>query len=223
MAEPYVNYYQKSLEEIERLPKGQKPTLLLHACCGPCSCFPLTFLCPHFDVTIYFNNSNIFPSAEYERRLSELRRFLEFFKSDYGYEVRLIVTPYDNEAYNLDLEPFASAPEGGERCRICYRKRMAEAFDYAEKNGFDYFATTMTVSSQKDSQVLNAIGRELAVGHTRTKYFPSDFKKNKGIDIGREMRKHYGLYNQLYCGCKYTYAQGLQRAKLRGLSDPKEP
>jgi hypothetical protein len=62
MPQAYVNYYQKSLKELEDLPKDKKPKLLLHACCGPCSCFPLTFLCPHFEVTIYFNNSNIYPS-----------------------------------------------------------------------------------------------------------------------------------------------------------------
>ncbi len=222
MPQNYVNYYKRSLEELKALPEGKHPTLLLHACCGPCSCFPLTFLCPHFEVTIYFNNSNIYPSAEYSRRLEELKKFLAYFKRDYGFAVGLIVTPYDNEAYNKDLEPLASAPEGGERCRICYRKRMGEAYDYAEKNGFDYFTTVMTISRQKDSQILNAIGVDLAKTHAKTKYFFSDFKKAKGIDIGRDMRIHYALYNQLYCGCKYTYAKGLAKAKEKGLCEPRE-
>ena len=217
MPEAYVNYYKKSLQILEALPTDPKPRLLLHACCGPCSCFPLTFLCPHFEVTIYFNNSNIFPQAEYERRLEELKKFLEYFKRDYGYEVKLIVTAYDNDNYNKDLEPYAALPEGRERCFICYRKRMSEAYDYAEKNGFDFFSTVMTISRQKDSQVLNKIGAELEQKHQKTRYFYSDYKKNKGIDIGREMRLHYDLYNQLYCGCKYTYAKGLEKAKAKGL------
>ena len=54
----YVNYYDVSLQELKRI-GDRKPRLLMHACCGPCSCFPLTFLCPHFDVTIYYANSNI--------------------------------------------------------------------------------------------------------------------------------------------------------------------
>src|SRR5574344_96631 len=76
MEKAYVNYYKKSLEILDSLPKGEKPSLLLHACCGPCSCFPLTFLCPHFEVTIYFNNSNIFTESEYLRRLEELKKFI---------------------------------------------------------------------------------------------------------------------------------------------------
>jgi predicted adenine nucleotide alpha hydrolase (AANH) superfamily ATPase len=31
------------------------------------------------------------------------------------------------------------------------------------------------------------------------------------------MRIHYDLYNQLYCGCKYTYAKGLAKAKEKGI------
>lgn len=217
MPETYINYYKKSLKELETLPVSPKPTLLLHACCGPCSCFPLTFLCPHFAVTIYYNNSNIYPESEYIRRLDELKKLLAYFKRDYGYEVALLVPPYDNDAYNKDLEPYAALPEGQTRCFICYRKRMSEAYDYAEKNGYDYFTTVMTISRQKDSQVINKIGKELEMNHLKTKYFYSDFKKNKGIDIGQEMRKHYDLYNQLYCGCKYTYAKGLEKAKEKGM------
>lgn len=203
-----VNYYLRSLEEIEALPKGgKKPRLLLHACCGPCSCFPLTFLCPHFDVTIYYGNSNIFPNEEYARRLSELRALLLDLKRDYGFEVSLVVPPYDHEAYMKDLRPFASLREGGERCFLCYRKRIQDAFDYAEEHGFDYCCTVMTISRQKNSQILNEIARDIEASHARCRYFYSDFKKNNGIEVGRQMRIHYDLYNQDYCGCEYSYAQ----------------
>ena len=159
----------------------------------------------------YFNNSNIYPENEYVRRRDELKKFLTFFERDYGYKVNVIETKYDNESYNKDLEPYANQDEGLERCQICYTKRMKEAYEYAENNGFDYFTTVMTISRQKNSQILNLIGESLEKTHKKTKYFYSDFKKNRGIDIGREMRLHYNLYNQLYCGCKYTYEKGLKK------------
>lgn len=212
-----INYYKHSIDELEKLPKVNKPTLLLHACCGPCSTFPLTFLCPHFDVTIFFNNSNIYPSEEYYRRLNELKKFLEFFKRDYGYEVKVIETKYNNEKYNEALEQYKDLPEGQIRCFICYEKRMDEAFKYANENGFDYFTTVMTISRQKDSQKLNEIGAKLQEKYAKTHYFHSDFKKNKGIDIAREMRIHYNLYQQLYCGCKYTYQKGLDKARVKNI------
>jgi epoxyqueuosine reductase len=210
--EAKINYYKKSNQILDNL-KGlpTKPKLLLHACCGPCSTFPLTYLCPNFEVTIFFNNSNIYPENEYVRRLEELKKFLGYFKRDYGYEVKLIVTKYDNEKYNVDLEPYKDLPEGETRCFICYEKRMNEAYEYASKNGFDYFTTVMTISRQKNSQILNAIGEKLSQKYPNVKYFYSDFKKNKGIDMAREMRIKYDLYQQLYCGCKYTYAKGLKK------------
>ena len=94
--------------------------------------------------------------------------------------------------------------EGGSRCVLCYTKRMKEAYDFAEENNFDYFTTVMTISRQKNSQILNKIGKSLELNHSKTKYFYSDFKKNKGIDIGQDMAKKYNLYRQEYCGCEFS-------------------
>ena len=206
-----VNYYLESLKTLEKLPDGKKPKLLLHACCGPCSCFPLTFLCPHFDVTIYYANSNIYPPAEYEHRRDELIKLLANLEKDYGFHVDLILPPYENESFTKTLSPYADAREGGQRCFLCYRLRMEEAYSYAEAHGFDYFTTVMTVSRQKNSQILNQIGAELEPLHPKTKYFYSDFKKQGGIEKGKEIRLRYDLYNQQYCGCLYSYQKMLEK------------
>lgn len=219
MEKEKVNYYKISLQELEKIPLAEKPTLLLHSCCGPCACWPLRFLCERFTVTIYFNNSNIYPTSEYNRRLEELKRLLTYLKKDYGYDVGLIVTPYRNKEYNRFLAPHKDDVEGGNRCKMCYEKRMDESYDYAESHDFDYFCTVMTISRQKDSQILNEIGKKLEKKHKKTKYFYSDFKKAKGIDVGREMRIHYGLYNQNYCGCVYSYEKRLEWDKTH----PKNP
>ena len=189
--------------------------ILLHACCGPCSCFPLTFLCPHFDVTIYFNNSNIYPSEEYERRLEELKRLLDAYRVDFGWDVKLVVTPYQNEEYMKDLMQYQDLREGGIRCRLCYEKRMSEAYDYAEERGFDYFCTVMTISRQKNSQIMNEIGKKLEESHSKTKYFYSDFKKMDGLLKAKELRLNYDLYNQQYCGCQISYSGYLKRLEQK--------
>ena len=201
-----INYYDKSMQIIKNIQDlPQKPKLLLHACCGPCSCFPLTFLCPIFDVTIYFNNSNIYPESEYTRRLEELKKLLGYYKRDFGFDVKIIETKYDNDLFNVDLEPYKDLPEGQERCFICFEKRMDDAFKYADEHGFDYFTTVMTISRQKNSQKLNEIGEKLSSKYKNTKYFYSDFKKKDGALLGIQLKNKYDLYQQLYCGCKYTY------------------
>ena len=134
-----------------------------------------------------------------------------------GLDVGLVVTPYDNDEFDKDLAPYKDEREGGRRCMICYRKRMGEAYDYAEENGFDYFTTVMTISRQKNSLILNSIGKELEAKHSKTKYFYSDFKKDDGIEKGKALRDKYGLYQQLCCGCKYTYEEGERRRIEKGL------
>ena len=216
LSAPKKNYDALALEEIERIDaSGKRPRLLMHVCCGPCSCYPLTFLCPHFDVTLYYNNSNIYPPSEFDRRQHELIKLLDDLKRDYGFEVGLVLPPYDNDSYNEFLAPYADEKEGGPRCKLCYERRMREAYDYAEKEGFDYFCTVMTISRQKSSLILNAVGRDLEAEGHKTKYFYSDFKKRNGLLKGKAIREKYGLYNQDYCGCIYSLRE---REKKKALS-----
>ena len=216
-----VNYQRFCDALLPTLPTDPKPKLLLHVCCGPCSCYPLLYLCPHFDVTIYYGNSNIYPAEEYAHRLGELKKLLEYLKRDHGFDIGLIVPPYDNEGYMRHLEPLKDQPEGGERCFLCYGLRMEEAYSYAAEHGFDYFTTVMTVSRQKNSQKLNEIGKALSKKYPSVQYLYSDFKKNKGLEIGTAIRKQYDLYNQDYCGCIYSYEEALVRREKALTSENK--
>ncbi|MFH1078477.1 MAG: epoxyqueuosine reductase QueH, partial [Patescibacteria group bacterium] len=44
------------------------PRLLLHVCCGVCSSYVPELLVPEFDVTVYYENSNLYPSSEFGLR-----------------------------------------------------------------------------------------------------------------------------------------------------------
>lgn len=43
MPQPKINY-QRELEKILDSLQGQRPTVLLHSCCGPCSSYVLKYL-----------------------------------------------------------------------------------------------------------------------------------------------------------------------------------
>lgn len=47
---------QKELEEIIKKEEalGNRPRLLLHACCAPCSSYCMEYLDKYFDLTIFF-------------------------------------------------------------------------------------------------------------------------------------------------------------------------
>ncbi|WP_108773958.1 epoxyqueuosine reductase QueH [Lactimicrobium massiliense] len=199
-----TNWYLKSLDELKQVKaSGTKPKLLMHACCGPCAGWPLEFLHDYFDITILYNNSNIYPASEYQRREQELERLLPLLGMD---DVKVVVPPYDNAAYTREvLSARADDPEGWKRCFGCYRARMKEGFAYAHAHGFGWFTTVMTISRQKDSQVLNQIGLELAKDYPDIHYFVSDFKKKGGQVRRDEIVSEFNLYHQDYCGCIYSY------------------
>lgn len=202
-----TNYYLCSLKEIEHIKQtytDRKPTLLLHVCCAVCAGWPLEFLSSIFDLTLYFNNSNIYPEEEYTRRLNELKRFV---KEVYHEEIPIIIPPYDNVQYTKELEPRKDDPEGWKRCFYCYEKRMDEAYQYAEQHHFDYMTTVMSISRQKDSQKLNEIGKKLSLKYPSVTYFYSDFKKKNGQVRRDELVHQYQLYHQDYCGCVYSYQE----------------
>lgn len=206
--------YQKELDQLlSSLEKsGKKPSLLLHACCGPCSSYVIEYLTEFFDITILYYNPNIYPQEEYERRLSELEDFLPRFSPAVLGKVKLVKDEYEPsqfyEAVGTDKEPgLAKEPEKGERCRRCYEVRLKRAYQYAAEHNFDYFCTTLSISPFKDAEKINVIGKSLAEGAdspSAPKWLPSDFKKKSGFLRSLEISEEYALYRQQYCGCVFS-------------------
>ena len=195
----YEKLLEKELQNLDKL--GKKPTLLLHACCGPCFTIPYEIIKGHFDITIIFNNSNIYPKEEHDRRLEEFKRYIKEINAD----VKFIEFPYENTTYNKSLEPHASDKEGHERCRICFRKRLSQGFAYAKEHNFDYFGTVMTISRYKNAKDINTIGYELEKEYNPVKWLPADFKKNDGYEKSLKIIREHEMYFQEYCGCIYSY------------------
>ena len=69
--------------------------------------------------------------------------------------------------------------------------------------GYDYFATTLTISPLKNARKLNEIGEEEGEKYG-IKWLWSDFKKKNGYKRSVELSAEYGLYRQDYCGCVYS-------------------
>lgn len=166
--------YQTELDKIiSSLSNSKKPTLLLHACCGPCSSYVIEYLAKFFDITILYYNPNIYPKEEYFRRLNELKNLLPRFPEAIKNNVKLVEENYDQnefyEAIKIKEEPnLAEEKEKGERCRRCYELRMKRAFFYASAHNFDYFCTTLSISPFKDAEKINKIGEELCKGANKS-------------------------------------------------------
>lgn len=194
--------YQKELEKIIASNKCRdiKPTLLLQACCAPCSSYCLEYLHEFFDITVLFYNPNIYPESEYAERERELIRLIDELGFD---DIKVMKTTFNPDEFYSAVKGYENCSEGGERCKICYRLRLEKTANLAKENGFQYFCTTLSISPLKDAQALNNIGLELEKEYG-VKYLLSDFKKKEGYKRSIELSKQYNLYRQDYCGCVFS-------------------
>jgi predicted adenine nucleotide alpha hydrolase (AANH) superfamily ATPase len=211
----YQSVMQRQIQTITDKSRGSKPSLLLHACCAPCSSAVLARLIPVFAVSLYYYNPNIHPDPEYRRRLQELRTFVSRCPQTAG--IPVVEAPYIPEDYYTATQvrnqrELQTEPEMGERCFRCYRFRMQKAYTYAIQNRFDFFTTTLSVSPHKDSEKINAIGRDLDLQFRQeqgvdihTAFLYADFKKQNGYQRSLQLSAEYGLYRQDYCGCEFSF------------------
>ena len=185
---------------IERLSGfEEKPRLLLHSCCAPCSSHCLSVLAPLAKVSVLYFNPNIYPREEYEKRKSEQKRLIE---SAFP-EVELLDADYDHDAFLRAAAGLEEEREGGARCEKCFRLRLERAAREAKAGGFDLFATTLTVSPHKNAPLINAIGLEEGE-KAGVEFLPSDFKKRDGYLHSVRLSEKYALYRQNYCGCEFS-------------------
>lgn len=194
--------YNKIMKEI--ISKfDNKPRLLLHSCCAPCSSSVLTRLLQFFDITIFFYNPNMDTLEEFTKRQSEEIRLVESLNKELGSNIEIVKCEYDKNEYLSQIKGLEDCEEGGKRCEKCFRLRLEKTCQYAKKHKYDYFTTTLSVSPYKNSKLLNQIGEELERKYG-VNYLYSDFKKEEGYRKSIELSKRYNLYRQNYCGCEFS-------------------
>lgn len=166
--------------------------ILLHACCGPCSIYPVSYLRQEgHDIRGYFYNPNIHPYTEFKKRIET---FTQFAKDE---NLPIIV----DDDYQLEEFLRQAVFREGERCRVCYRMRLVRAAQVAKKGGFDAFSTTLLVSPFQKHNLIKDIGTAIAeeLGIPFSYY---DFRP--GYKEAVRISKEAGMYRQQYCGCIYS-------------------
>ena len=183
--------YNKRMKEIPA-----KGSLLLHACCAPCSSSVLPRL-KGFNVIPYFYNPNIDTLEEYNRRAEQ------FIKLG----VAPIVEEYDHDEFLSAVRGLEDLPEGGERCRKCIAMRLERAAIKAREEDAEWFCSTLSVSPHKDAEFINEVGFTLESKYG-VKFLPNDFKKENGFLESVRLSKEADLYRQNYCGCEFSRRDG---------------
>lgn len=234
--------FEKTKARVAEQNAGNK--LLLHVCCAPCATYCLTRIADVFDVTLFFENDNIFPEDEWQKRLGEVQKLVKtandgLFESVPKFPLKLIVSEYSPQRFFEAAHGYEAEREGGARCARCFELRLKSTFCQARIGKFDFFGTTLTVSPYKNSQLLNKIGLAAAtqenenlsvtddLGKTHDlsetlsdteplpAWLPSDFKKHGGYNESIRLSQKYCLYRQHYCGCAFSAEAAKQSAKTQ--------
>ena len=184
--------------------------LLLHMCCGPCSCYPVKVLREQgIEPTGYFFNPNIHPYKEWDMRLKAAEEFAA------RSELQIITDKHYMLRDFLRRALAAEQVENG-RCRMCYTWRLEETARYAAENGFDAFTSTLFYSIYQQHELMRETAEHFAKVYG-VKFHYEDFRPGwqEGIDMSVEM----GLYRQPYCGCIFSeeerYSRELRKARKK--------
>jgi predicted adenine nucleotide alpha hydrolase (AANH) superfamily ATPase len=185
------------------------PRLLLHICCAPDEAWVVKTLKDTFDLHCFFCNPNISDYEEYVLRCNEARKVADF------YAVAFTEDEYIPEHWENAVCDVITTPEGGERCRRCFKLRLERTAAFCASIGWTDFTTVMSISPHKNIRDLNSIGTQCAhvLGLT---YHCYDFKKKDGFRNSIILSRELNLYRQDYCGCRLSRLEAEAR-KIRKL------
>ena len=175
--------------------------ILLHCCCAPCSSAILEWmLARDIRPTLFYCNPNIYPLEEYQIRKNEITRYAEKL----GLEI--IDDDYDHEAWLCEVRGLEQEPERGGRCLKCFKLRLLRAAQKAVELGLPEFTTTLASSRWKSLDQINVAGQWAAEQvNGQVKFNEKNWRKGGLQQRRNELLKENGFYNQLYCGCEFSF------------------
>ena len=141
---------------------------------------------------MFFSNSNIYPEAEYLKRLEQAKKIARLFN------LELVVDNYMHNKWREHVKGLEGEAEGGERCRKCFEFSLQRTAEKARALDILFFATTLTVSPHKNKEMI------FETGGKWQGFKEYDFKKQDGFKKSVQLSKQYGLYRQNYCGCEFS-------------------
>jgi epoxyqueuosine reductase len=173
--------------------------ILLHACCAPC-CGEIiaAMLLSEIEFSIFFYNPNIHPEHEYLKRKNEIINYakknnISFYDSDYDTKNWFKITK------NLEKEP-----EGQKRCQLCFRLRLEKTAEFAHKNNFKVFTTSLSISRRKPFDIICEEGVKASNKYPNLIYWTHNWRKKGGSERMYKIAKQENFYLQQYCGCIYS-------------------
>ena len=170
--------------------------ILIHACCGICSGYPIGLLKEMgYEPIVYFYNPNLDSKEEFDRRLNAQKIVCMYHWVD------LVIEEYNHQEFLEEIRGLENEPERGKRCDKCIELRLNKTAQKAKELGIRKFTTSLVISPHKNFDKITSIGKNTS---NDLEYIAIDFKKKDGFLKTNNLSKELGLYRQKYCGCEFA-------------------
>jgi predicted adenine nucleotide alpha hydrolase (AANH) superfamily ATPase len=181
--------------------------MLVHICCSVDSHYFLQKIkqdYPDENIVGFFYNPNIHPYSEYRLRLFDVKYSCDILG------IKLIEASYDFEAWLKAIKGLENEPEKGNRCTVCFDKRLLVSAKKALELNKKRFTTTLLMSPRKSQEKLQLIGKDLEQ-KLEIEFVFKDYRKNNGIKLQSDEVQKYFIYRQNYCGCLFGLTQQMKQ------------
>ncbi len=176
--------------------QNAKNKILIHACCGICSGYPISMLKEMgYLPVVYFYNPNLDSKEEYDRRLEAQKTVCLY------HGVELISEEYNHGEF-LDISKgLEDEPEKGRRCDKCIELRLRKTAQKAKELCINQFTTSLVISPHKNFEKISKLGESVSDGSV---YLSVNFRKKDGFLKTNRLSRELGIYRQNYCGCEFS-------------------
>ena len=173
--------------------------MLVHICCSVDSHYFLQKIqeeFPNEKLVGFFYDPNIHPYSEYKLRLYDV----QYSCKKLGIE--LIEGEYDLDTWLELVKGLENEPEKGDRCTVCFDRRLEVSVKKAIELGDNKFTTSLLISPKKSQEKLQIIGLALQKEY-KVEFIFRDYRVGNGTELqGKEVKQNQ-LYRQNYCGCLF--------------------
>ncbi len=102
--------------------------------------------------------------------------------------------------------------EQDDRCSLCWQLRLKITAEFAKRENFDAFTTTLLISPYQDQDKIKDIATSLEKNYGINFYY-EDFRI--GFRESHNLSRQMGLYHQKYCGCIYSERERYKELKIQ--------
>ena len=185
--------------------------MLIHICCSVDSHYFLQKIqedYPNEELIGFFYDPNIHPYSEYQLRLFDVQHSCNILG------IKLVEGEYDLNRWLELVKGLENEPEKGDRCTVCFDRRLEVSVKKAIELNHNKFTTTLLMSPKKSQEKLQNIGDKLAKQYN-CEFIFKDYRAKNGMQLQGQTVKENNLYRQNYCGCLFGLtAQREQQNKL---------